>query len=165
MINDMQENTRVKVKLSLSEPDRKTIKAMLRKGENSVRVIKRAMVLNLFDKRKSSPQISKAVEVTPETARRIAQNYIAEGLDRALFDNPRPGQKRTFSDKKRNEIIALICSDPPDGFHRWTVRLVAKEVVNRKIVKSIGRETIRVMMQDHELKPWRKKNVVRSFTK
>lgn len=161
----MHINSRVKVKLTLTDADRKRISTMLRKGENSVRVIKRAMVLNLFDKKKSSPEISKAVGVTPETARRIAQNYISEGLERALFDKQRPGQKRTFSDKERNEIIALICADPPDGFQRWTVRLVAEEVMKRKIVKSIGRETIRVIMQDHELKPWRKKNVVRSISK
>jgi putative transposase len=161
----MSDKRKVKVKLSLSDTDSNQVSLMLRKGAYSVRVIKRAMVLNLFDNGKASPEIAKAVGVTPETARRIAQNYISEGLDRALFDKQRPGHKRTFSDKERNEIIALVCSDPPDGFQRWTVRLLAEEAVNRKIVKSIGRETIRVILQDHEFKPWRKKNVVRSIAK
>ena len=161
----MADSSRVKVKLSLSDTERQKIKSMLSKGAYPVRVIKRAMVLNLFDKGKASPEISKSVGVTPETARRIAQNYIADGLERALFDKHRPGQKRTFSDKERNEIVALVCSDPPEGFQRWTVRLLTEEVISRKIVKSIGRETIRVILQDHELKPWRKKNVVRSNSK
>lgn len=161
----MADLSRVKVKLSLTDVERDKIKRMLNKGSYPVRVIKRAMVLNLFDKGKASPEISKSVGVTPETARRIAQNYISDGLDRALFDKQRPGQKRTFSDKERNEIVALVCSDPPEGYERWSVRLLTEEVINKKIVNSIGRETIRVILQDHELKPWRKKNVVRPNSK
>jgi hypothetical protein len=55
----------------------------------------------------------------------------------------------------------MVCGSPPEGRARWTVRLVAEEAARRKLVPVVGRETIRVLLQSHELKPWREKNVVR----
>ena len=51
----------------------------------------------------------------------------------------------------------MVCSDPPEGRARWTVRLIAEEVVKRKLVPKVGRETIRVLLLSHDVKPWRKK--------
>jgi hypothetical protein len=62
---------------------------------------------------------------------------------------------------QRQQVVALVCSSPPEGFARWTVRLLAQEAVSRKIVPSIGREAIRMLLQRHDLRPWREKNVVR----
>jgi len=152
----------IKVKLTLSDPDRRTIKSILTKGVKSVRVIKRAMVLNLFDQEYPSPEVGRSVGVTPETARRIAHNYNNEGLNRALYDNPRPGNPKLLSEKESNEIIAMVCSDPPEGRQRWTLELLKEEAIQRKIVKTVGRETIRILLKEHDLKPWLKKNVVRS---
>jgi putative transposase len=59
-------------------------------------------------------------------------------------------------------IIAMVCSSPPEGRSRWTVRLVAEEVIDRGIVKRISREKIRIILRDHDLKPWLEKNVVRA---
>ncbi len=58
-------------------------------------------------------------------------------------------------------IVAMVCSDPPEGRGRWTVRLIAEEAVKRKLVPRVGREAIRVLLQHHDLQPWREKNVVR----
>ena len=54
----------------------------------------------------------------------------------------------------------MVCSNPPEGRARWTVRLIAEEAVKRKLVPRVGRETIRVLLLSHEFKPWREKNVV-----
>ncbi len=53
----------------------------------------------------------------------------------------------------------MVCSDPPAGRARWTVRLVAEEAVKRKLAPLVGRETIRILLLSHDLKPWREKNV------
>jgi hypothetical protein len=58
----------------------------------------------------------------------------------------------------------MVCGKPPEGRARWTVRLVAEEAVKRKLVPRAGRETIRVLLESHDLKPWREKNVVRGGT-
>lgn len=55
----------------------------------------------------------------------------------------------------------MICSAPPEGRARWTVRLLTEEVIKRKLVPRVGRETIRILLESHDLKPWRGKNVVR----
>jgi hypothetical protein len=55
----------------------------------------------------------------------------------------------------------MACSAPPPGVARWTVRLIAQEAVKRRVVPRVGRETMRVLLQSHDLKPWREKNVVR----
>jgi hypothetical protein len=73
-------------------------------------------------------------------------------LHGALYEKQRPGAA---------EVLPMVCSDPPEGRARWTVRLVAEEAVKRKLVPAIGRETIRILLLHHDLKPWREKNVVR----
>jgi hypothetical protein len=57
-------------------------------------------------------------------------------------------------------IIAMVSGAPPEGRSRWTVRPITAEAVKRKLVPKIGRETLRMLLENHELKPWRDKNVV-----
>jgi hypothetical protein len=66
---------------------------------------------------------------------------------------------------QRQRIVALVCSPPPEGRARWTVRLLADEAVKRKLVPRVGRETVRILLESHDLKPWREKNVVRGRTR
>jgi hypothetical protein len=76
----------------------------------------------------------------------------------------RPGAAEVLDSRQKQRIIAMVCSDPPEGQARWTVRLVAEEAVKRKLVPRVGRETIRILLLHHDLKPWRGKNVVRHPT-
>ena len=86
------------------------------------------------------------------------------GLERALYEKERPGAAALLENSQKQRIIAMVCSDPPEGCARWTVRLVAEEAVKRRLVPRVGRETIRVLLLSHDLKPWREKNVVRGGT-
>lgn len=155
-------NTKIKVKLS--NKDRKLINQIIKKGENKARTITRARVLDLFDKNFTSPQIKEVIGCTAETARSIAKNYLEGGLEKALYDAPRPGKARLLSEKESTHIIAMVCSDPPDGRARWTIELIVEEAIKRKIVPTVGRETIRILLITHDLKPWREKNVVHSLS-
>ena len=76
-----------------------------------------------------------------------------------------PGRAAVLDDSQKQRIIAMVCSDPPEGRARWTVRLVAEEAVKRRLVPRVGRETIRILLLHHDLKPWREKNVVRGRTR
>ena len=58
----------------------------------------------------------------------------------------------------------MVCAGPPKGYARWTVRLVAEQAVKKRLVPSVGRETIRILLLSHDLRPWREKNVVCSGT-
>ena len=103
--------------------------------------------------------------VAAKTVRAIARRYEEEGLESALYERPRPGKQRALDVGQSQRIIAMVCSPPPQGIARWSVRLIATEAVKRKLAPQVGRETIRILLQGHELKPWREKNVVRGRTK
>jgi transposase len=101
------------------------------------------------------------VPLTAQAIRKIGHRYSEGGLERALYEKQRPGAEALLEDSQKQRIIAMVCSDPPEGFARWTVRLVAEEAVKRRLVARVGRETIRILLLRHDLKPWREKNVVR----
>ena len=95
--------------------------------------------------------------MTRQSVRNLARRYQQGGLERALYDKQRPGAACLLSNQQRQRIIAMVCSDPPRGRARWTVRLVAQEAVQRRLLPRVGRETIRLLLLRHDLKPWRKK--------
>jgi putative transposase len=151
----------IRLQLSLRDADRERIEELLSGGVQEVRTVVRALALRQLDRGLSTPQVGSLVGLAGKTVRQIGQRYQEGGLARALFDAPRPGSAPLLTLEQSQQVVALVCSLPPEGFARWTVRLLAEETVRRKIVPSIGREAIRMLLQSHDLKPWREKNVVR----
>ena len=145
----------------LRAQDGRALEALLRGGVQQVRVVVRAMALLRLGRGDSAPQVAEVVRLTPPAVRKIAQWYRTGGMARAVFEAPRPGAAEVLAPSDKQRIIAMVCSAPPPGAARWTVRLVAEHAVKRKVVPRVGRETIRVLLQSHDLKPWREKNVVR----
>src|SRR5512135_458622 len=139
--------------VKLKAQDRKILRAMQSKGVESVRTLKRAMVLLRMDEGLSPNKAAAAIGVTPETARMWGWRYVKEGLDAALFDRLRPGNPPLLNNKQATHIIAIACSPPPDGVAFWSTAMLAEEAIKRKIVKSISRETVRVLLKNHDLKP------------
>ena len=123
-----------------------------------VRLVRRAQALRLLATGQSSPQVGLAIGLTPKTVRNIGWRYTQGGLRRALYDKPRPGAARLLTDTQQQQIVAMVCADPPEGRARWTIRLIAEESVRRKLVRKVGRETIRILLQSHATKPWRIKS-------
>ncbi len=150
-----------RVGLKLKAGERRYLRRMLRHGEGSVRVFNRARALQLLDAGKSAPQAADAAGLGEETVRRIARRYAEGGLQRALYDLPRPGAEPLLDQRQEARIVAMVCSKAPDGLARWSISLIAKEAVSRGIVPTVSDETIRRLLHRHELKPWREKNVVR----
>ena len=134
---------------------------MLGGGVQQVRVVLRAVALLQLAKGVSAPKIADMVPLTAQAIRKIGHRYSEGGLERALYEKQRPGADALLEDSQKQRIIAMVCSDPPEGFARWTVRLVAEEAVKRRLIPRVGRETIRILLLSHDLKPWREKNVVR----
>ena len=146
--------------VQLTKKDRKQIAGMLNKGWESARVLRRALILRELGQGQTSGQVASHVGVAYKTVRSVARRYEEEGLESALYEKPRPGQRRVLDAGQSQRIIALVCGPPPEGRAQWSVRLLAQEAVKRKLVRRVGRETIRILLQNHELKPWREKNVV-----
>ena len=151
----------LELKVKLKRGEKKKLKELMSRGRESVRVIKRTRVLQILGEGKSAGKAAEAAGVGRRTAFKIRGRYMEGGLERALWDAPRPGKVPIFNDKQKQQVVAMVCGPAPEGMARWTVRLIAEEVVNRKIVPEVGRETVRIVLKDHALKPWREKNVVR----
>lgn len=149
------------LRLKVSRKDQAALKKMLAGGVEQVRVAMRAVALQRLAEGMGAPQIAAVLPLSRQSVRNIARRYEEGGLERALYDKQRPGARSLLDDKQRQRIIAMVCSDPPKGRARWTVRLAAEEAVKRRLVPRAGRETIRVLLESHDLKPWREKNVVR----
>ncbi len=76
----------------------------------------------------------------------------------ALYDDERSGRPIDFDDRERSRIIAMVCTNPPSGCYRWTLDLIAKESEKRGLIdRSISREQVRIILQEHDLKPWQEK--------
>ena len=149
------------LKIDVPKEDQHELRSLLKGGVQQVRVVLRALALLQLAEGASAPQIAKVIPLTPQALRRLGHRYQRAGLNGAVYEKQRPGAAEVLDTKQKQRIIAMVCSDPPEGRARWTVRLVAEEAVKRKLVPAVGRETVRILLLDHDLKPWREKNVVR----
>jgi putative transposase len=153
-----------RLKLHLTKAEERKLRDLLRGGVQQVRVVVRALALLLLSRGDSAPAVAGCLELTAKTVRDVGKRYLDGGLARALYERPRQGAQPILNTSERQKIIAMVCSDPPEGRARWTVRLIAAQAIKRKLVPQVGRETIRILLEGHDLKPWREKNVVRGGT-
>ena len=122
------------------------------------RVIRRANILNCLHLGYVSGDIAKILNVDPKTVTNVGNAYLEGGLDSALYDEERSGRPIDFDDRERSRIVAMVCSKPPRGFYRWTLDLIVEEAQKRELVSAeISRETVRVILKEHDLKPWQEK--------
>jgi hypothetical protein len=151
-----------RLEVRLKKADRDHLDGMLSGGVQPVRTVLRALALQQLDHGKSAVEVAALVPLTSKAVREIGRRYEISGLDETLYDKQRPGAVTLLEPAERKRIIAMVCSDPPAGRARWTVRLVAEEAVKRRLVPKVGRETIRLLLLHDDLKPWREKNVERA---
>ena len=123
--------------IKLSETDRLYLKGLLSKGTLSVKKYKRARGLLALDDHQSYVETSKLVGVSYPTILQWAKNYRSTGLA-FLEDKPRSGRPVGLSGEDRAKITALACSDPPEGYARWSLRLLADKLVELELVESIS---------------------------
>jgi transposase len=150
-----------RLQIELKQRDRQQVEQLLGGGLQAVRTTLRALALRQMDQGLSTPAVGTNLGLSAKAVWQIGRRYIDGGLERALFDASRPGKAPALDQQQQQRIIAVVCSPPPEGRARWTVRLLTEEVIKRKLVPRVGRETIRVLLESHDLKPWREKNVVR----
>jgi transposase len=129
--------------INLSDEERQTLLEMTRKGEIKARKFKRAMILLKADEGLSDPQIMAALNVSRPCVERIRKRFVADGMERALNEDPRPGQKRKLDGRAEATLIATACSDAPDGHEHWTLRLLAGKLVQLGVVDAVSHETVR----------------------
>jgi len=138
---------RKKYIVQLTDEERQELLAMTRKGTIKARKMKRALILLKADEGLTDPEIMAAVQVSRPTVERIRKRFVEGGLERALQENPRPGQKRKLDGRGEAVLIALACSEAPPGHGHWTLRLLANKLVEMEVVESISHETVRLTLK------------------
>jgi hypothetical protein len=84
-----------------------------------------------------------AVNVSRPCVERVRKRFVADGIERALNEDPRPGQKRKLDGRAEATLVAIACSNAPKGHEHWTLRLLADKLVQLGVVDSISHETVR----------------------
>ena len=102
-------------------------------------------------------EISEYLELTPRTVINICNAYMEGGLEKALHDEERSGRPKEICSRVESYIVATVCSEPPEGFDRWTLELIKGRLEEEKVVDSISLESVRLILKEHDLKPWRQK--------
>ncbi len=143
--------------VDLSEDERSELQAMLSGGKHAARRLKRAQVLLAADAGMTDDTIASSVGVGGSTVYRTKRRFVEGNLDKALNEAPRPGASRKLTGKEEALLVATACSSPPEGRCRWTIELLAEEMVRLTAHEALSRETVRRRLAENELKPWRQK--------
>lgn len=125
-------------------------------GKHQVRRLKRAQILLAAHAGLGDEAIALAVGASGSTVYRTKRRFVEESLEAALSEEPRPGADRKLTGKEEALLVATACSKPPAGCARWTLELLAGEVVKLTEHESLSRETVRRRLAENHLKPWRK---------
>jgi len=146
----------VRYRVDLSQAERDELKALLSGGQCAVRKLKRAQILLAADAGASDEAIATSVGVGGSTVYRTKRRFVLGNLELALREEPRPGAERKLSGKEEALLVATACSRPPAGRARWTLDLLAGEMLRLTEHDSLSGETVRRRLAENELKPWRK---------
>ena len=154
--NEEEARMNVRYRVELSQTERAELTALLSGGKHAARKLKRAQILLAADAGASDAAIAANVSVGDSTVYRTKRRFVLGNLEAALSEEPRPGASRKLSGKDEALLIATACSSPPAGRARWTLELLADELVRLTVHASVSRETVRRRLAENDLKPWRK---------
>lgn len=129
--------------VELDADERETLLRLTRTGTLSARKMKRAQILLKADEDWKDKDIIAALNTSRSTVERTRKRFVEGGLDKALNEDPRPGQRTKLDGRGEARLIALACSEAPAGRVRWTLRLLADKLVELGVVESISHEAVR----------------------
>ena len=144
----------------LTDEERQQLEQLLTKGKAAARTLRHAQALLKADQPEGwkDADIAEAFALSVRTVERLRQRFVEEGLEAALQPKPVPRLPRKVDGTVEAHLVALACSDPPEGRRRWTLRLLAGKLVELALVGSISHEGGAPGAQNNELKPWQKKS-------
>jgi transposase len=141
----------------LTEAQREHLKSLIAAGTAPARKLTHARILLKADQSPEGPgwvdeKVADAVEVSQPTVSRVRKRYFEEGLEAAV--NRRPPNRvyqRKLDGEQEARLIALACSEPPEGQARWSLRLVADKLVELEVVEEVSYQTVRRILKKTNL--------------
>ena len=145
-------------RVTLTSEERKELEAMTRRGKTHARRFIDARALLQYDAGADGPawnvaDVAGALGATSRTIEHLKKRFVEEGLEAALERKPRekPPREVIFDGAFEARLVALACSDVPEGHRRWTVRLLADKVVELKVAKSVSHMTVQRVLKKTNL--------------
>ena len=129
--------------LVLSPEDREKLQIFRSRGLHHAREVNRAHILLALDQNITEATIQTLLGVGRTAVWRTRSAYCERGLDYALHDVARPGAPRDYQTDQEAKVVALACTEPPEGAKRWTIRLLTDAARKESGMKQISRESIR----------------------
>lgn len=146
--------------VTLAEEERHSLSALSAKGSHKSQKIINSLILLACDcgsfqkKRSTNEDIARVLHISMKKIDRVKKRFVEEGLDIAL--NGRKGS-RIYTKKADGDfeahLVALSCGEPPDGFARWSLRLLAEKMVELEYIDSISHEAVRRVLKKTKLSP------------
>ena len=136
---------------------RRKLQELVESGTRPVRVVRRALILLKSDAGLTDLQIVEHVGCAERTVRNVRKRFCEEGLEGTLYDAARPGRPPEFTPRQKQQVVALACTEPPEGRARWTLELLCEHAAKRGFVESVSKSEVALWLKEHDLKPWRKK--------
>jgi transposase len=147
----------IRYRVTLTADERDQLQRLVSGGKGAVRKLKRAQILLAADAGSTDEMIARNVGVGTSTVYRTKQHFVEDGVERALNEAPRPGQPRKLSASDESLLIALACSSPPEGRARWSLDLLAGELVRLTSHEMLSGDTVGRRLSEMDLKPWLQK--------
>jgi putative transposase len=130
------------VHVHLEDEHRTELESLIRSGSSNARVQSRARILLLCDrsqgKIRTDDDVAQAALTSKATIVKTRKRFVADGLKAALYDRPRPGRAPKITGEIEAQLTVLACSDAPEGHNRWTLRLIADQMVALGHLESIS---------------------------
>jgi len=145
-------------RVTLTEQERKYLEALTRSGKTGAKKFIHARALLLCDAGPEGPawavaDVAEALGITARTIEHLKQRFVEQGIETALERKPRekPPREVIFDGAFEARLIALACSDAPEGYERWTVRLLADKAVELKFASSVSHMTVQRVLKKTNL--------------
>jgi len=145
----------VRSNFRITKANKIELQKISKRGSTPTVISRRCRILLLLHGGFNVVETAARLDCGTATVNRVRRNYRKEGMTRAIYDAPRSGRPAKYGTKDDKELIALACTGPPDGYSRWTIRLLASATK-----RSFG--SVQQVLKEDGLKPWREKNVVHS---
>lgn len=145
-----------KYHVKLTDKERRELLDLTKKGRNSARILTRARILLLADEGRFDEEIAAHLHSSSPTVARIRKRYCTAGVEAAINEKPRRGATPKLNGRAEATLTAIACSTPPEGYARWTLRLLAGKLVELGLVDSVSHVTVGTVLKKVTSSPGRK---------
>jgi transposase len=153
-----------KYKVTLEREERQELESIVQKGSHASQKVVNALILlncdegEFQDRRMKNEDVATVLKISMRKIDRVKKRFVEEGLEVALARRP---SERVYEKKADGEfeahLVALSCSTPPEGFSRWSLRLLADRAVELQYIDSVSYETVRRVLKKTKSNPGKSK--------